>query len=120
MSDLPNELYLFRLLCLYFFLRWGFLLHLCFFLYLYLFLCHKVFLLFGAECIYAVRNATMRSLPTLSENTNRHMGTHASMRNPESLFTRFGYLQALPVLGLFFTPLLPDLGITMKFVVLLL
>ncbi len=67
--------------------------------------------------LYA-RNGT--GLPALSENPYRHMGTHTRMGDPEGLFTILRDLKTLPVLGFFFSPFLPDLGIAMKFIVLLL
>jgi hypothetical protein len=48
------------------------------------------------------------------------MGTHTRMGDPQGLFTILRDLQALPILGFFFPPFLPDLGIAMKFIVLLL
>jgi hypothetical protein len=61
-----------------------------------------------------------QGLPALSKNANGYMGPYSSVRNPQGLFADLGDLQALPVLGFLFTPLLPGLGITMEFVVLLL
>ena len=62
----------------------------------------------------------LQGLPALPENANGYMGTHACMGDPQGLFTIFRDLQALPILGFLFPPFLPDLGIAMKFVVLLL
>jgi hypothetical protein len=63
-----------------------------------------------------------RSLPSpaLSENANSDVGAHARMGDPQGLSTILGDLKALPILGFFFAPFFPDLGIAMKFIVLLL
>jgi len=116
-SNPTNKLCFFWFLCLYLFLYGCFFLSLYLFLFWYLFLCHGSFLLFHFK---PCSKAEGTGLPALSENANGHMGTYTCMGDPKGLFTILRDLKTLPILGFFFPPLLPDLGIAMKFIVLLL
>src|SRR4030042_92780 len=142
--DLTNKLCLLRFLCLclflclYLFLWLNFFLCLSLFLYLHLFLCHGIFpplpctimarLLRRGEDQKPVRifilnpapRGKVQGLPAFSKNANGYMGAHTRIGDPQSLFAIVRDLQALPILGFFFPPFLPDLGIAMKFIVLLL
>ena len=137
-SDLTNKLCLLRFLCLYLFL-WSELFSLLesfslsvpfslpwdlssFTLYHYgaSFETRRRSKLVRIFILNPAPRGKVQGLPALSKNANGYMGAHTRMGDPQSLFAIVRDLQALPILGFFFPPFLPDLGIAMKFIVLLL